>query len=113
MCCSLHTWSAHAASYHTHPANACTRNSPPLPALLPPCHTHSLQWNGGASATSGTYVSLSDIDLVMDADPATGVEMVVVADTVRQRHQVRRAGPGACTPAATWVFGGGGGLKGM
>ena len=42
----------------------------------------------GADMTGGSFVSVADIDYFIDADPATGAELVIVNDAVSGRQQV-------------------------
>jgi hypothetical protein len=37
--------------------------------------------------TSGTFTNVADLDFYIDIDPATGVELVIMNDTVHTRHQ--------------------------
>jgi translation initiation factor 3 subunit L len=45
-----------------------------------------LQWNGGDDMTAGTMTNVADLDFTIDIDPATGVELVIMNDTVHTRH---------------------------
>lgn len=42
----------------------------------------------GNDMTGGSFVSVADIDYYIDADPATGAELVIVNDAVSTRSQV-------------------------
>jgi translation initiation factor 3 subunit L len=44
--------------------------------------------DAGNDMTGGSFVSVADIDFFIDADPATGAELVIVKEAVSSRGQV-------------------------